>query len=273
MHPFAMRAILVTAAALAALPARPLPPVQEGVTVTFLANEGVLLSAAGNEKVLIDALFQVYRPMYALPPDSTRRALQSARPPFDGVDLILATHHHGDHYHPEQVAAAHAREPACGAVTSQQPIDSLRGRVPANDPLRARFRSRTTAPGSRGSAEINGIKVELLGLPHGGHPTVEHLGCIVEMGGRRVLHVGDTDFSEAAFAPLRLDTMRIDVALLPYDFVTGANARRVVERWIRPRQVVGFHVEVGDGERAARAVQAAMPSAVTFYRSLETRRW
>ena len=103
MYMFATRALLITAA-LAVLPARPWAPVQEGVTVTFLANEGVLLSA-GNRKVLIDALFQEYRPMYALPPDSTRRALQAARPPFDGVDLILATHHHGDHYQPAQVAA------------------------------------------------------------------------------------------------------------------------------------------------------------------------
>jgi L-ascorbate metabolism protein UlaG (beta-lactamase superfamily) len=270
MHTLALRALLVTTA-LSALPAR-LRPAQEGVTVTFLANEGVLLSA-GNKKVLIDALFQEYGPMYALPHDSTRRALQAARPPFDNVDLILATHHHGDHYHPEQVAAHMRANPRAVLVTSQQVIDSLRGRVPANDPLRARFRSRTTAPGAQSMEDVNGIKVHLLGLPHGGHPTVEHLGYIVELGGRRVLHVGDTDFSEQAFAPLRLDTMRIDVALLPYGFLIGQNPRRVVERWIRPRQAVGFHVEVGDGERAARGVQAAMPSAVTFYRSLETRRW
>ncbi|MGH7461441.1 MAG: MBL fold metallo-hydrolase, partial [Longimicrobiales bacterium] len=193
---------------------------QNGVTITFLANEGVLLTS-GNRKVLIDALFQEYGREYALPADSTRRALDAASAPFDAVDLVLATHRHGDHFHPAQVAAHMRANPRATLLTSQQVIDSLSGRVPANDQVRARFLSRTTAAGARRIEVVNGIKVELLGLPHGGHPGVEHLGYIVELGGRRVLHVGDTDFAEDTFAPLRLDTARIDVALLPYGAVVN----------------------------------------------------
>jgi L-ascorbate metabolism protein UlaG (beta-lactamase superfamily) len=117
--------------------------------------------------------------------------------------------------------------------------------------------------------------VELLGLPHGGarHRHVEHLGYIVEIGGRRVLHVGDTDISDETFAPFRLDTARIDVALLPTWMVMSKEGRRVIDRWIRPRQVVAFHVGDDDMESAPRTVRAVMPSAVTFTRSLETRRW
>ena len=269
-----MKRVLLLASCALAIPSvqSRSPALQQGLSVTFLANEGVLLSS-GNRKVLIDGLFLFYRSEYAVPHDSTQRALQAARAPFDAVDLILATHHHGDHFHPAPVAAHMRANERATLFTSQQVIDSLRGRVPASDPLRARFRSRTTAPGARRSETVNGIRVELLGLPHGGHPGVEHLGYIVELGGRRVLHVGDTDFSEETFAPFRLDTARIDVALLPAGAVTNGNTRRVIERWIRPRQVVGFHVETGTAERTARAVQAAMPGAITFYRSLETRTW
>jgi glyoxylase-like metal-dependent hydrolase (beta-lactamase superfamily II) len=74
-------------------------PVQAGVTITFLANEGVMLSSGG-KKVLIDALFLKYETGYAVPADSTLSALAKARPPFDSVDLILVTHRHGDHFHP-----------------------------------------------------------------------------------------------------------------------------------------------------------------------------
>src|SRR5687768_3392502 len=77
----------------------PATATSDGVTITFLANEGVMLSAGG-KKVLIDGLFLKYQSGFALPADSTQRALQSARPPFDNVDLILATHRHGDHFHP-----------------------------------------------------------------------------------------------------------------------------------------------------------------------------
>ena len=50
---------------------------QSGVSVTFLANEGVLLSS-GDKQVLIDALFRKYETGYAVPADSTREALERA---------------------------------------------------------------------------------------------------------------------------------------------------------------------------------------------------
>ena len=81
------------------------------------------------------------------------------------------------------------------------------------------------------------------------------------------------DIDENHFPALRLDTARIDVALLPTWMVTGEEGRRAIARWIRPRQVVAFHVGEGDGARAAREVRGALPGAVTFARSLETRRW
>lgn len=55
--------------------------------------------------------------------------------------------------------------------------------------------------------------------------------------------------------------------------VTSAAGRRVIERWIRPAQVVAFHFGEDDMERARRAVKAAMPQAIAFTRSLETHRW
>ena len=43
------------------------PAQQNGVSITFLANEGVLLSAGGKH-VLIDGLFLKYERGYAVPP-------------------------------------------------------------------------------------------------------------------------------------------------------------------------------------------------------------
>lgn len=273
-----VRPALLAVAAAAALFAGPVvsqaPFLQQGVSITFLANEGVMLSS-GTKTVLIDALFLKYETAYAVPADSTLDALRRARPPFDAVDLVLVTHRHGDHFHPAPVAAHLRANPRATLLTSRQVIDSLRGHVPARDPLAPRLMARTTVPGTRRSEMVNGIAVDVLGLPHGGrrHRAVEHLGYIVELGGRRVLHVGDAELTEATLAPFRLDTARIDVALLPYWMVTDEDGRRVIERWIRPRQVVAFHVLEGQAERATREVRAALPGAVTFARSLETRRW
>lgn len=245
-----------------------------GVSITFLANEGVMLSS-GSKKVLIDALFEKYGPGFAIPADSTQAALASARTPFDSVDLVLVTHRHGDHFHPASVAAHLRANPRATLLTSQQVIDSLGHHVQPNDAIRRRFMARTTKPGTRRRETVNGIPIELLGLPHAHwrNRHVEHLGYIVELGGRRVLHVGDSDIDEDAFRPFRLDTARIDVALLPQWMVTSDDGREVIRRWIRPKQVVAFHVDEGGGQQAVQSVQAALPGAVTFTRSLETRTW
>jgi L-ascorbate metabolism protein UlaG (beta-lactamase superfamily) len=248
------------------------PSQDSGVSLTFLANEGVMLSAGG-KKVLIDALFLKYERGYAVPADSTLAALGRARPPFDSVDVILVTHRHGDHFHPAPVTTHLSANRPATLVTSRQVIDSLRVHAPARALPAERLMSRTMRPGTRRREVISGIPIELLGLPHGGHPRVEHLGFIVELGGRRVLHVGDAELSEETLAPLRLDTARIDVALLPSWAIIGRKERRAIERWIRPRQVVAFHVGERDGAKTARAVRSAMPGAVTLVRSLETRRW
>ena len=245
-----------------------------GVTITFLANEGVLLSS-GEQHVLIDALFRKYETGYAVPADSTLRALERAAPPFSSVDLILVTHRHGDHFHPAPVVDHLLANPLALLLTSQQVIDSLHGRLAPSHRLAPRLLARTTEPGARRRQLVNGINVELLGLPHGGnrHRHVEHLGYIVDLGGRRVLHVGDTDTSEETFRSFRLDTARIDVALLPQWMVMSDEGKKVIERWIRPRQVVAFHVSEREVDSASEKVSKAFPGAITFARSLETRTW
>lgn len=246
-------------------------PLGAQVDVTFLANEGVVL-AAGNKKVIIDGLFLSYGPEFATPADSTQAALARAQAPFD-VDVILVTHRHGDHFHPTPVAAHMLANPRAALATSRQVIDSLH----ASDAIKSRLVARTTPPGLQRRDVINGVTIEFLGLPHvhRNHRHVEHLGYIVELGGRRVLHLGDAELTEETLAPLRLDTARVDVALIPSWIVTGKGGRELIERFIRPRQVVAFHVDAdtASAERIRRAVTAVVPGAITFSRSLETRRW
>jgi len=247
----------------------------DSLTITFIANEGVMLSS-GSQKVLIDGLFLKYKTGFPTPADSTQRRLEQALPPFDGVNVILATHQHGDHFHSAPVAAHMRANPRATLVTSQQVIDSLRRFPPARTLPASRFLPRTMPEGTRRRDVVNGVVIEVLGIPHGGgwrSRGLEHVAYIVEMGGKRVLHVGDASFSDEVLAPFHLDTARIDVALLPAWLVADKKGAQLVERWIRPKQVVGIHVGEGEEDRVSSALRAALPGAVAFTRSLETRRW
>src|ERR687891_2998557 len=46
-----------------------------GITVTYIANEGVLISSS-QKQVLIDGLHREYKPAYAFPPPELRESLE-----------------------------------------------------------------------------------------------------------------------------------------------------------------------------------------------------
>ena len=241
-----------------------------GVTITFLANEGVLLSS-GTQKVLIDALYDPYK-SYGIPHDSTRRALRQARPPFNDIDVVLVTHWHGDHFGSAPIADHLKANSRAILVASDQVIDSLRRYAPAREIPPTRTLGRGVASGERRREVVNGVPIEVLGVTHGDgrHEDVQHRGFIVDIGERRVLHLGDTFFTEKEFSRLRLDTARIDVALVP-GWAVMEN-RAIIERWIRPKQVVAIHLLNNELARALQ-IETAWPGAVAFTQSLHKRRW
>jgi L-ascorbate metabolism protein UlaG (beta-lactamase superfamily) len=242
-----------------------------GVSVTFIANEGVML-AAGPKKVLIDALFLKYETGYAIAADSTQSALHSARAPFDGIALALVTHHHGDHFHPAPMVAHLRASPTTRLLAAANVVDSMRGRISASPTVLSRISAITVPPGSRRRETINGVAVEMLGLKH---HDIDHHGYLMEIGGRRVLHLGDIDDPLKSLPTFRLDTMRIDVALLPAWMGMNANGREAIEKWIKPRNIAFIHVGISDRDRrqAEDRLRGPFPAATVFWRSLETKRW
>src|SRR5215207_7881776 len=78
------------------------PPQAPTVEITYIANEGVLIRS-GDKQVLIDGLHREYGPEYAFLPDAQRVQIETAKAPFNEIDLILVSHRHLDHFHPESV--------------------------------------------------------------------------------------------------------------------------------------------------------------------------
>lgn len=239
------------------------------IVITFLANEGVMV-ASGGKKILIDALYREGGG-YAVPADTTQACLEQAKAPFDSVALVLVTHAHDDHFHPAPVLA-HLRANVGSVLVGSAPVvDDLRRRIPANDRTGDRLLAPRVATGSRRREVINGVTVEILRAPHG--PDDEHLAYMLDLGGRRVFHIGDADPTEAALAGFRLDTAGIDIALIPHWMLVDAGSRRVIERLIGAKHVVAMPIGQRDYDGIARQVADVMPSAVTFRRSLEQLRW
>lgn len=250
----------------------------EGVEITYLANEGFLL-AAGDDKVLIDALFPGLAG-YSRVPEPTRSDLESARPPFDGVDLVLASHFHGDHFGAHQVARHLAASDAL-FVSTPDAVEKLRALSLGPPDAVAHHPDE----GNRATVEVSpALRVTILNLHHGRtRAEIQNLGFLIEIGGLVVLHVGDTEASVADVAPYELAAENIDVALLPGWLLTEASWRPLVAE-ISPANVVAMHLASRDAPaayfgsagtlegRVAR-IQKAFPAAWIPTVALESRRY
>lgn len=140
-------------------------PSAVGVEVTHLANEGFLLRA-GDTAVLIDALFGDGIDGYPAVPPEPRRRLEEAKGEFAGVDLVLATHYHGDHFDAEAVARHLTSNPGARFVSTRQAVDELR-RVVGFDGFADRVEGHWPDEGATARVELPGVAVTILNLHHG----------------------------------------------------------------------------------------------------------
>ena len=102
---------------------------EDGPELRYVANAGMLVTVGGR-RFLIDAPIRDGIAPYATSPAPERDRLEIARPPYDGVDAILITHWHEDHFSPEAAAAHLAHNPRAVFVSSPEVVARLRAAAP-----------------------------------------------------------------------------------------------------------------------------------------------
>jgi hypothetical protein len=129
-----MRVWLLAAAACAL---SPWPQAIPDLTIRYVANAGMLVTMSGSA-LLVDAPIRDGIPPYPASTTVERQKLESARLPYDGVDNILVTHWHEDHFDPGAIAAHLASNPRGRVISSPEVIDRVIATAPDMDsPLAA----------------------------------------------------------------------------------------------------------------------------------------
>jgi L-ascorbate metabolism protein UlaG (beta-lactamase superfamily) len=233
------------------------------VTVTYVGNSGFLITA-GDQKILIDALFQGFEGGYALPSEELDLLL-NARPPFDGVDLILASHDHADHFSASMVNEFMANDPDAVFVSVESAASQISA---AGHPAI----SLNLYRGERAQRVINGIGLEAIYLSHG-DDTVPNLGLIVTVGGRRFFHTGDMDPATVTLDDLQgygLPEKHIDIAFVPHFALIYRATLPLVREGIQPRFVVPIHYAYTTPPLSRAAILNYFPDAVLFHSEMES---
>lgn len=249
---------------------------EAGVTITYVANEGVFLSD-GTRGVLIDALFREGVPGYATLAPDVREKVETAKPPYDVTRLVLVTHRHRDHFDADAVVRHLQSNPHATLVTSDQVAERVKAAVEnaahadganaANaSAILPRIQAFTPQEGQSYKAEHDGLKVELFFVSHGSgrFAGVVNLGYIVTIGGKRILHIGDAELGPGAFDPVRKFAKNIDVACLPYWWLVTKTGRDFVAEALPGVKLVAIHVEPAKAPAVIQRIHKFLPEATVF---------
>ena len=233
------------------------------VTITYLANEGIMVTS-GDQSVLVDALFRGGVSGYELHEPAELEKIETAKPPYGGVDLVLVTHFHADHFDAGSVARHLANNKNAVLVTSEQVAKEVQKAAAHIAPIASRIRTRTPDVKDRETDESSGIRVDVLGLSHGGgrFEKVRNMGYVIHLGGKRILHVGDAQIDNACFEPMEQFAKGVDVACLPHWMVEHPTGVAFVRDVLKPKQLIVFHIMPRDAKRVVAKVTSDFPDAI-----------
>lgn len=236
--------------------------------LTYVGCEGVLIrSDAGT--ALIDGLYGDEAVPFGVPDARTLDRLRDARPPFHNVDVVLATHYHADHFDPAAVARHLRGNPnAHFASTSQATVQVLEA---MHGMFAHRVHTFAADEGEMVARDFGPIRVEAFGLSHGKvhYADVQHLGLVVTLGGRSVIHLGDGIIDEKSLRSAGVLDRVPDVGVLPFWFLTYPFGRRLVSNGFRPRTLFAVHVRANEREKIAGEI-ASWIDAVALLSPMES---
>ena len=213
------------------------------VTVTQLANDGVLLSS-DKDKIMIDGLVvEPYAIYGGLPPEATVDYMNAAGQ-FSGVDIALASHRHHDHNQPS--AACHFLQTSTSTrfVSSQQVIDLMREKCRPLITTDPRIRIIDPQYGIPEMIKGNEARITVFPLTHGTgkYSRLQNFGHLIEFGDVKVLHVGDAAMDPTDYKRAGLDQVELDVALIPFWYFQPGPGATVVETYINARYKIALHI-------------------------------
>ncbi len=246
----------------------------------YLANAGVMIEQ-GDTKILFDPFFRSDFGQYDLMPREMEAALFAGTPPWDGIDAIFISHHHGDHFDPSVVSRFLRRWPMVNLYAPQQAVDALLALEdgPGELSLDRVHGLKLERDSVAVRLEMDGLLVEAVRIAHGGwpnrHANVENIVFRVTLdNAATVMHLGDADPGRehyVAHASYWRDRSS-DLALVPVWLLLSEKGRNAVNEHVDAEHAIGMHVQKSVPDNPARR-PPEFKGLDIFTQPGETRQW
>ena len=216
-------------------------------SITYLGNEGILLSN-GDQKVLFDPFFHNVYGQYQAVPEEIQQAIKNNTPPYDDIDLIVISHAHGDHFTAETVADyLSANENVFLVAPSQASKTVTEHTAELSDQIISIELNFGDAPVL---TEVKNIAIESVRIPHAGWPERKDIANLVHRvslnNGVKIIHMRDADPRDEHFKPFAdlWDSKTSDISFPPYWFFVSEEGPTILKERINSKKSIGVHVPV-----------------------------
>ena len=214
---------------------------------TYLGNEGLMI-AHGDTKVLFDPFFAKDFGIYQSVPKAIRKAIFGNEPPFDGIDAIVVSHAHDDHFSAADMIRYLKSNPQTKLIAPDQAIQLVE-ELADNDSVSNQLIAIKLEVGDKPVlTELTGLQIEGVRIPHAGGQrmaAVSNLVFRVHLNGQAtIMHLGDADPDDAHFLPHQAHWKKFssDIAYPPYWFFVQGDGPNILAERINARQSIGIHV-------------------------------
>jgi L-ascorbate metabolism protein UlaG (beta-lactamase superfamily) len=213
------------------------------LSLTYVANSGVLVGS-GETKVLIDALFDKPGPEYRAPAPEVLGRLMEGAPPYDGVDLVLATHDHPDHF--DASLAVRYLEGLEGPrlAAPADAVEKMRAAAADWARIEPRIVSLDLPLGGKADTDFGSVKLTAFRTLHGQQDSPMNMMYLVEVGGWRIFHEGDSPGVPEDSTIFRWGDTRGDLALVHFWFPLDPDGARFLQEVLRPDHIALTHLPV-----------------------------
>ncbi|MFQ3206223.1 MAG: L-ascorbate metabolism protein UlaG (beta-lactamase superfamily) [Glaciecola sp.] len=225
---------------------------EKEATATYLANEGVMISA-GNVKVLFDPFFHNDYGIYQLVPEKIINSIMSNTVPYNDISAIFVSHAHGDHFAEDDMLTymlTHKKVELVAptqAIVEMQKLDGFKQIEKRITRIELAYKQQPI------SFTLQGIKVDAVRIPHAGWPGRAEISnivyrvtlpAVVEHDALTFIHMGDADPNDSHFRPLAefWSVQEATIAFPPYWFFLSATGNYILDYRINAETSIGVHV-------------------------------
>lgn len=192
---------------------------------------------------MVDGLFNI--PELQIPPDDFAKLI-AGEDEYSGIEAMLITHFHADHFNTELVGEFLVNNPDVNIVAPQKVVDLLAERRTDYPYWQNRVHEITPPRNTSQEIQFGSTRIRVLRLNHTSDSpmySTENLGFIINMDDIYIYHPGDAAAmdTEDALVAYSTSQMRFDIVCEPWWGMATTEGRTAIATHLRYQNIIAMH--------------------------------